>query len=145
MSRKAAPGQPAVGSLGVGGGGGVVEVSLAVVAKKIAAADRRHVEIGVAVVVIVAHGHALAVKRLVEPGFLGDVFKVSLAVVAVEGLGRRRLDLVAGPVRRVDEEQVLVAVAVVVEKGDARAHGLGQELGAEGAVVVHELDAGVAR
>ncbi len=136
-------GEPAVGSFGVGRRGDVVEVSLAVVAEEIAAADGRHVEIGVAVVVVVAHGHALAVKRLVEPGLLGDVLEVSLAVVAVEGLGGRRLDFVAGPVRRVDEKQVLVAVAVVVEKGHARAHRLGQELVAEGAVVVHERDARV--
>ena len=121
-------GQPAVGPLGVGRGGDVVEVPLAVVAKQVAAADRRDVEIRVAVVVIIAHGHALAVEGLVEPGFLGDVLEVSLAVVAVEGLRGRGLDLVAGPVRRVDEEQVLVAVAVVVEEGDARAHGFGQEL-----------------
>ena len=68
---------------------------------------------------------------------------MALAVVAVEGLGGRRLDLVAGPVGRIDEEQVLVAVAVVVEERDARAHRLGQELLAQGAVVVHEVDAGV--
>ena len=136
-------GEPAIGPLGVGRGGDVVEVPLAVVAEQIAAADRRDVEVGIAVVVVVAHGDALAVERLVEPGFLGDVLEVSLAVVAIEGLGRRGLDLVAGPVRRVDEEQVLVAVAVVVEEGDARAHRLGQELVAEGAVVVHERDARV--
>ena len=135
-------GEPAVGSLGVGRGGDVFEVALAVVAKEIAAADGRHVEIGIAVVVIIAHGHSLAVKRLVEPGLPGDVLEMSLAVVAVEGLGGRRLDLVAGPVRGVDEEQVLVAVAVIVEKGHARAHRLGQELVAEGAVVVDEVDAG---
>ena len=56
---------------------------LAVVAKEIAAADRRDVEVGVAVVVIIADGHPLAVKRLVEPGLFGDVFKVALAVIAV--------------------------------------------------------------
>ena len=113
-------GEPAVGALGVGRLGDVVEVPLAVVAEEMAAADGRDVEVGVAVVVVVADGDALAVKRLVEPGLLGHVLEVSLAVVAVEGLGRRRLDLVAGPGRRVDEEQVLVAVAVVVEEGDAR-------------------------
>ena len=75
MSRKAAPVEPAVGSLGVGRGGDVVEVALAVVAEEIAAADGRDVEVGVAVVVVVADGHALAVKRLVEPGLLGHVFE----------------------------------------------------------------------
>ena len=137
------PGEPAVGALGVGRVGDVVEMPLAVVAEEVAAADGRHVEIGVAVVVVVADGHALAVERLVEPGLLGHVLEVPLAVVAVEGLGGCRLDLVAGPVRRVDEEQVLVAVAVVVEERDARAHRLGQELLAERAVVVDEGDAGL--
>ena len=106
-----------------------------------AAAEGRDVEVGVAVVVVVADGHAHAEERLVEPGLLGHVLEVPLAVVAIEGLGRRRLDLVAGPVRRVDEEEVLVAVAVVVEERDARAHRLGQELLAAGAVGVDERDA----
>ena len=43
----------------------------------------------------------------------------------------------------VDEEEVLVAVAVVVEEGDARAHRLGQELLARRAVGVDERDAGL--
>ena len=101
---------------------------LAVVTEEITAADRRHVQIGITVVVVVAHGDSLAVERLVEAGFFRDVCEASLAVVAIESLGRLRIDLVAGPVRRIDEEQVLVAVAVVIDKGHARAHRLGQEL-----------------
>ena len=133
-----------LGPLALSGLGDVLEVSLAVVAEEVAAADGRDVEVGVAVVVVVADGHALAVERLVEPGFLRHVLEVPLAVVAVEGLGRRwcGLVLMARPGARVDEEQVLVAVAVVVEERDAGAHRLGQELLAVGAVEVDERDPG---
>ena len=46
-----------------------------------------------------------------------------------------------GQSRGIDEEQVLVAVVVVIEEGDAAAHGFGQQLFAIGAVVVNEGDA----
>ena len=92
-------GEPAVGALGVGGLGDVVEVPLAVVAEQVAAADGRDVEVGVAVVVVVAHGHALAVEGLVQPGLLRDVLEVPLAVVAVEGLGRGGLPWSRAPAR----------------------------------------------
>ena len=82
-------GEPAVGALGVGGLGDVLEVALAVVAEQMAAADGRDVEVGVAVVVVIADGDALAVEGLVEAGLLRHVLEVPLAVVAVEGLGRR--------------------------------------------------------
>ena len=88
MSKNAAPVSQPFGALGVGRLGHVVEVALAVVAEQVAAADGRDVEVGVAVVVVVADGHAHAVERLVEPGLLGHVLEVALAVVAVEGLGR---------------------------------------------------------
>ncbi len=135
------PRQPAVGTLGVGRLGDVFEVPLAIVAEEIAAVDRCHVNVGVAIVVVVAHGDALAIKCFVEPGLLGDVLEVALAVVAVQGLSGRGLDLVAGPERRVDEEQVLVAVAIVVEERHARAHRFGQELLSQRTVIVDERDA----
>ena len=49
---------------------------------------------------------------------------------------------VAGPVGAVDEEDVLPAVVVVVDEGDARAHGFREPFLAEGAVVVGEVDSG---
>ena len=48
----------------------------------------------------------------------------------------------AGPVDAVDQQDVQPAVAVVIEEGAARPQGFGQVLGAEGAAVVAELDAG---
>ena len=53
----------------------------------------------------------------------------------------RRL-LVSGPVGAVDEQDVLPAVAIVVEEGAAGAQSLGQKLAAEGAAVVLEVEAG---
>ena len=134
-------GEPAVGAFGVGRLGDIIEVPFAVVTEEIAAAYSRDIEVGVAVVVVITDGHPLAVERLVEPGLFGDVFKVALAVIAIKRLGRRQLDLVPGPERRVDEKQVLIAVAVVVEKSHAGTHRFGEELVALGAVVVNKIDA----
>ena len=49
-----------------------------------------------------------------------------------------RCRLMAGPVHAVDQQDVLPAIAVVVQKGAARAQRLGQELLAESAVVMLE-------
>ena len=48
----------------------------------------------------------------------------------------------ARPVHAVDEEQILIVVAVEVEKGDAAAHRLGKVFLAEGPGVVLEADTG---
>ena len=45
----------------------------------------------------------------------------------------------------VHEQQVRIAVAVVVEEGDAAAHGLRQQALAVGAVRLHERDARLRR
>ncbi len=66
----------------------VVEMPLAVVPEQEAAAEGGDVEVGVAVVVVIADGHAHAEEGLVEPGLLRHVLEVPLAVVPVEGLGR---------------------------------------------------------
>ena len=65
-----------------------------------------------------------------SPAGGGHVLEVAGAVVAVEGLGRRRVVRRRRrvPGRLIDEEEVGVAVGVVVEHGDARAHRLGQQL-----------------
>lgn len=70
---------------------------------------------------------------------------MTLAVVAVESLGRRGFGLVPRPGTRVDEQQVLVAVVVVVEERDARAHRFGKELLAERTVGMDKPDPGCRR
>src|SRR5271169_6803314 len=50
---------------------------------------------------------------------------------------------VAGQIHRIDEEDVLPAVVVVIDEADAAAHGLGEIFFAEGAGIVFEVNAGL--
>ena len=50
--------------------------------------------------------------------------------------------LVAGPIGAVDQQNVLPAVAIIVEKGAAGAESLRQKLAAESSAVVLELNSG---
>ena len=54
----------------------------------------------------------------------------------------RALPLVAGPIHPVDEQDVLPAVGVVIEKCATGAESLGKQLAAVGAAVVLEMDSG---
>ena len=64
-------------------------------------------------------------------------------VVVVE-LQRGRAGVrVAGKILSVDENDVRVAVVVVIDEGAARPHGLRQPFLSEGAVVVGEVDSGL--
>ena len=102
-------------------------------------AEGSDVEIVVAVVVVVADSAAHAIHLNVEAGLFGDVGECSVVVVAIEcrvGLALR----VAGPIHRVDKEDVLPAVVVVVDEADAAAHGFRKILFAESAAVAREMD-----
>src|SRR5687768_12057937 len=74
----------------------------------------------------------------------GNILEITFTVVLVErGCGW----LFAGrcfvwPVRAVDEEEVLIAVVIVIKETDAAAHRFGQQLFAGGTVVVDEVNAG---
>ena len=74
-------------------------------------------------------------------GLLSDVGEGAVTVVAVE-CERGRLPLVTGPVHTVNKENVLPAVAVIVEEGATRAEGLRKKLASVGAAVMLKLDAG---
>jgi len=50
------------------------------------------------------------------------------------------LALVAGPVHAVEEHNVLPAVGVVIQESATRAEGLGKQLAAVGATVVHKTN-----
>ena len=114
-----------------------------VLAQQQVVAQRRQVEVGVAVGVIVGGGHAHAVDAHVQAGPGGEVGEGPGPVVGEEGGGRWwALPLVAGPPGAVDEQGVVVAVAVEVVQRAAGAHGLGHPLVAEGAGLVAEGQAG---
>jgi hypothetical protein len=98
-------------------------------------------EIVVAIVVVVADSDAKSVHGDGEAGLLCDVSEGAVVVVAVER-GRGDAAGMAWPPGTVDEEDVLPAVVVVVDEGDAGTEGFRKILFAESAVVVDEMDAG---
>ena len=107
-------------------------------------ADRRDVDIVVAVVVVVAHGAAQSVHLYRQARLLGHIGKRAVVIVVIER--RKRLaGLMARPVHGVDQQNVLPAIVVVVEKADAAAHRFRQVFFPEGAVVVFEVNARLRR
>ena len=119
----------------------VDKAAAAVVLEEAVLPDRGDQQVGKAVVVVVADGHSHAVHFDRQPGALGDVGEGAVAVVAVEPHGGAPASM-AGPVHAVDQQDIEPAIGIVVEEGAAGAHGFGQILRAECAVVVPELDAG---
>ena len=102
-----------------------------------------HVDVGVAIVIVIADGDAEE-KCAVGTNFAGGghVGESAVAVVAIEGGLRGVGGMEERSETAVDEESVEIAVLVVVEPGDAGAHGLGiHALGGLGALVM-EVDAG---
>src|SRR5579883_826023 len=76
-----------------------------------------------AVIVIVAYGYAHSVHLDVKSGRPGHIRKRTVAIVAIE-LQRASLALMAWPVHSIDQQDILPAVSVIVEKSAAGAHGL---------------------
>src|SRR5207244_11462774 len=87
--------------------------------------EERALDAGPAVVAVGAARDALPPPATGDAGGDGDVGERPVAVVAVERAPRSLAGGEAGQGRSVGEEQVGPAVAVVIEKGDARARGFG--------------------
>ena len=99
--------------------GHVLEGAIALVVKELDAAIEADSEVGLAVVVVIAHGaaHALAVE--IELRRLGYIYELSAACVLVE----RGVAFAVG----VDDENVGLAVAVIVEDACAAADEIGEQ------------------
>ena len=78
-----------------------------------------------AVVVVIANGHAHAIHFDIQPGMRSYISESAVAVVAIEPQRGAPL-LVAGPIHAIDQQNVLPAVAVVIEKGAAGAQSFRQ-------------------
>src|SRR5882724_974390 len=103
----------------------VRESSVAVIVIENGAAVPRDVEVRIAVVVVVADGHALAVMPLAaDPGFFRDVGKGSVTIVVVErrAEGPRRLVNIGRS--RLNEVEIHEPVLVVINPAHAGPHGL---------------------
>ncbi len=120
-----------------GGGRHVGEGAVAVVLVEDVGTEARDEEIEVAVPVVVADGDAGLVGALagaapVHARLRGHIRERPVLVVAVEDVGGAR--------RAVHEVEILEAVVVVVDPGDARAEGLDHVLLGRGSRLVHERD-----
>ena len=109
------------------------------VAEQAVLPDAGDQDVGKSVVVVVADRHAHAVHFDVESGARGHVGERAVAVVVIKAQRGAAL-FVAGPVRAVDQQNVLPAVAIVVQKGAAGAESFRQKFSAEGSAVVLELN-----
>src|SRR5207248_8055851 len=72
-------------------------------------------DVRIAVVVVVSNGHAHSIHFNIKTGSTGYIGESSIAIVAIE-LERAAVALVAGPIRSVDEENVLPSVGIVIQK-----------------------------
>src|SRR5579859_1670569 len=120
--------------------GDVHKRALTSVVKQAALAYAGNEEVGKAVVIEIAHGDAEAVHLDIQTRALGYVGEGAVSIVVVEAQCGA-LPLVARPVHAVDEDDVLPAVVIVIQKRAAGAQCLGQIFAAERAAVVLEIDA----
>src|SRR5262249_15912894 len=115
------------------------ERSLACVLKQPVLADTGDQNVGKAIVVIVPNRNAHAIHLNFKRCFMRYVGERSISIVPLEADGADLL-LVAVPIHAIDEENVLPAIAVVIEKGTPRTQGLRKILPPECAAVVPELN-----
>src|SRR5690348_2208560 len=118
--------------------GHVREGAVAIIVKQMILAVGGDEDVVTAVVIIIADGYAHAIHFNGQARLLGHVRKCSVVIVAIEGQ-RGVLAAMAGPVSAVHKQNVFPAVAVVIEKSDAGAHGFGQPFVSEGAIIVDEM------
>src|SRR5262245_54716613 len=97
-------------------------------------------EIRPAIVIVVPRRNTHSVERNIESRPRRYVLEMSFAVVSIQRHGGSFLSfaLVPGPIRGIDEEQVLVAVIVEIQKSHPAAHGFREQLVPIGAVVMRE-------
>ncbi len=122
--------------------GDVAEGAVPVVAVKPVGTEMGEVEIGVPIVVVVAHGNSHAVVGgEIQAGFTGHLLQTPPARVAVERVGSRLERRRIGRPATVDQQHIQPAVAVIVQQRATRSHGLHQVLLGRGAALVPKIDA----
>src|SRR5258708_8453467 len=94
------------------------------------------------VVVIIADRHTHAIDIQAQAGSRGNVGKCCVAIVVVEPKSIAAGGFMSGPAFAVDEQDVSIAVVVVVNKGAARTQGFRQVFLTEGTIVVDKTNAG---
>src|SRR5262249_54554983 len=101
----------------------VGESSVAVIVVQNCAPVSRDIEIGVAVIIVVAHCHTLAIVSLsANSGLLGDVGKRPVTIVVVEGAAQWMGWLVKVGCGGLDEIKVHQSILIVVKPGNSGPH-----------------------
>ena len=126
---------------------GDVDELRGVVPKEAVSSDGREVQIFIAVVVVIADSDSLTIEADREAGLLRDVGELAVSIVPVEGhrwllAGCKELRefRIPSPARRVHEQDVRVAIVVVIEKRHAAPHRFRQQLLSRRAVFVDEVN-----
>ena len=103
-----------------------------------------HEEVGVAVVVVVADRHAVAVAlgHAADPRGVRHVFERAVAAVAEQAVAPGWLSRIGGESAPLHEIDIEPAVAVVVDQADAASGELGELVDTRLAVLVDEREAG---
>src|SRR5208283_5155602 len=115
----------------------VGEGSVAVVVIQNISSVTGHVQIGVAVVIIIAHGHSHAVipiSSIRQPGLLGHIGEAAILVLTEEPIpvaGVMTVEIIrcgqgGGQASPVHEKDVQQAIVVVVEQSYSSRHGFDQ-------------------
>src|SRR6202007_273769 len=91
-----------------------------------------------AIVVVVADGNAHAVEFDIEAGARRHIPESPVPIVVVRAK-RGTSVLLPGPVGAIDQQNVLPAIAIVIQKSAARSQSLRQEFPSESAAIVLEL------
>ena len=99
-------------------------------------------DIIVAIVVVVADRDTQSEYGDGESSFAGHVGESTVAVVVIE-LERGNGALVARPVFAIHDQDIGIAVVVIINKGTAWAHSFWKPFLAERAIVVDEVNAGL--
>src|SRR3989442_3642092 len=92
----------------------------------------------ITIVVVVPCRHTHSIHFKIKTGSTGYIGESSIAIVAIK-LERAALALVAGPIRSVDEKNVLPSVGVVIQKCTAWTECFRKKLSAISAAVVAGL------
>src|SRR5215472_11976914 len=109
--------------------------------KKVALTESGHKNIIKAVVVIIGNCDAHSVKTDRQPRFGCNVRKFSVAVVVIQLQGRFSVPM-PWPVLAVDQENVGIAVVIVIYERATGAERFGKILASECPVVVNKTDSG---
>ena len=121
----------------------VGERAVAVVLVEHVGAEIVHVQVQVAVVVVVGDGNAQPVAGVAHSGLLGHVGELPVAVVAIQGVAGSLSDFRPGQRRPVEKIDVLVAVSIVVEQRQSRRYGFHDVASSRTTVGVLESDPGL--